>query len=200
MSNVQTSSDKYRRIYDRLYRLGYHRNTEKSHAKILAERASVQWNPSSVLDVGCSHGWVLGYFADRGTRAVGIDVSEIAVAKARDLGRDARQACATALPFPDVSFDVVLSTDCLEHLSLTDARLAVREMCRVARIGIAVKVNPRLDRDRLWKWIAGTPLHLTIQPVDTWLTWFNEEGWSILAQDVPREEYLLSRTAPLPPA
>jgi len=191
--------DKYRRIYDRLYWLGYHRNTEKSHAKILAERALLQWSPTSVLDVGCSHGWVLGYFAQRGTKATGIDVSEIAVAKARALGRDARQSCATSLPFPDASFDVVISTDCLEHLNATDARLAVREMCRVARVGIAVKVNPRMDRNRLWKWIAGTPLHLTIQPVATWLSWFEEEGWTIQAADEPREEYLLSRMVAVSP-
>jgi len=147
----------------------------------------------------CSYGWVLGYFAQRGTKATGIDDSEIAVAKARALGRDALQACATALPFPDASFDVVISTDCLEHLSATDARLAVREMCRVARVGIAVKVNPRLDRDRLWKWIAGTPLHLTVQPVDTWLSWFKEEGWNIQAADEARKEYLLSRTVSMSP-
>ena len=86
--------DKYRRIYDRLYWLGYHRNTDKSHAKILAERALSQWSPTSVLDVGCSHGWVLGYFAQRGTKATGIDVSEIAVAMSgsADSSSDSAQA------------------------------------------------------------------------------------------------------------
>lgn len=193
MSMAPKATAAYRRIYDRLYRFGYHRNTEKSHAKLLSQRALEQWKPASVLDVGCSHGWTLGFFGTLGVRAVGIDVSEIAVQKARSLGRDARQACATSLPFEDRSFDVVLSTDCLEHLSEADARLAVTEICRVARTGIAVKVNPRLDRDRLWKWIAGTPLHLTIQPVEQWLAWFGQHGWRVLAADAPREEYLLVR-------
>jgi SAM-dependent methyltransferase len=195
MSQRQIASVRYARIYDRLYRLGYHRRPDKSHAKVLAERALRLWNPESVLDVGCSIGWAVGYFADRGVRAVGVDVSAIAVRNGSRLGRDIRLACATHLPFDEASFDVVMSTDCLEHLAADDAVKAVREMCRVARRGIALKVNPRKDRDRLWKVIAGTSLHLTVQPVANWLEWFDAAGWSVLEGDDAREEYMLVPTA-----
>jgi SAM-dependent methyltransferase len=185
----------YSRIYDRLYRLGYHRHDDYSHAKKLVEQITQHWNPQSVLDVGCSIGWTLDYFSKRNVHAVGVDVSKVAIAKAQRLGRDARLASAHSLPFHDRAFDVVLSTDCLEHLRPEDAPQAVREICRVARLGIAIKINPRQDRNRLWKWIAGTPLHLTCVPVETWLCWFALEGFNVLVRDDTREEYLLQRTS-----
>lgn len=191
MPTSSTTGGRYRRVYDRLYRLGYHARRDKSHAKILSRLALEHWHPGSVLDVGCSLGWTLEYFSSQGISAVGVDISEVAVRRARQLGRDARLACASCLPFSDASFDVVLSSDCLEHLDEDDARRAVAEMVRVARRGIAVKINPRLDRDRLWKLLAGSPLHLTLQPVEQWLGWFRAEGWSVAHADAEREEFLL---------
>jgi SAM-dependent methyltransferase len=188
----------YQRVYDRLYRFGYHRKTTKSHAKTLSRVCIEQWQPKSVLDVGCSIGWTLDYFGSQGVKATGVDISEVAVSRARKLGRDAHVSCASALPFPDKHFDVVISTDCLEHLTPADAPKAVREMCRVARVGIAVKVNPRLDRDPLWKLIAGGSLHLTLQPVEQWLEWFRASGWDVVQSDDSREEYLLEPAANRP--
>lgn len=187
----EAPGDRYAHVYNRLYRLGYHARPTKSHAKALCQRALDRWAPASVLDVGCSLGWSLGFFADHGVSAVGVDISRVAVARARRLGRDARVACASRLPFAAGSFDVVLSTDCLEHLAESDAREAVGEIARVARRGIAIKINPRPDRDKLWRLIARGPLHLTLQPVDRWLCWLEHAGWRVALADHNREEFLL---------
>jgi SAM-dependent methyltransferase len=191
--------DFYTRTYDRLYRLGYHRKPDYSHAKALAHEALTRLKPTSVLDVGCSNGWTMEFFGMHGIHASGVDVSPTAVAHARRLGRDARLASATALPFADQSFDLVLSTDCLEHMRPQDATTAVHQLARVARRDIAIKVNPRQDRNRWWKWIAGTPLHLTCRPVATWLAWFRHCGFTVSTAFEQREEFLLTRTAPTPP-
>lgn len=183
----------YGRLYDKLYSLGYHRKTEYSHAKVLSRMVLERWRPESVLDVGCSLGWTVEFFGMHGVRAVGVDVSRVAVQRGRRMGRDVRVGSAAALPFEDGAFDVVLSTDCLEHLRPEDARGSVHELARVARRGVAIKVNPREDRNRLWKFVAGTPLHLTCIPVATWLGWFAEEGFEVEEADEPREEYLLRR-------
>lgn len=183
----------YSRVYDRLYRFGYHSKPEYSHAKVLSAAAMRRWAPASVLDVGCSLGWTLEYFSMHGARAVGVDVSEVAVRKARRLGRDARLASACSLPFGDGAFDLVLSTDCLEHLRPEHAERAVAEISRVAGVGVAIKVNPRPDRNRWWRWVAGTPLHLTCVPVRTWLGWFERHGLRVVEADDAREEYLLER-------
>jgi SAM-dependent methyltransferase len=183
----------YRRVYDRLYKCGYHRKAEYSHAKVLSTAAHHRWQPASVLDIGCSLGWTLEFFGSKGARAVGVDVSEVAVNRCRKLGRDARVASAAELPFRDQEFELVISTDCLEHLTPADAPNAVREMARVSSKGIAIKVNPRPDRNRWWRFIAGTPLHLTCLPVETWLDWFATEGFNLVERNDAREEYLLQR-------
>ncbi|MFN7429104.1 MAG: class I SAM-dependent methyltransferase [bacterium] len=188
-----SSPNVYSRMYDRLYRFGYHRKSDYSHAKQLSVAAYNRCQPASVLDVGCSLGWTLEFFGSKGARAVGVDVSQIAVNRCRKLGRDARVASASQLPFQDGEFELVISTDCLEHLTPTDALLAVREMARVSRKGIAIKVNPRPDRNRWWRFIAGSPLHLTCIPVATWLDRFADAGFTYVERNDSREEYLLAR-------
>lgn len=183
----------YGRMYDRLYRLGYHKKPDYSHAKVLAQRSLERLRPASALDVGCSLGWTMEYFGMHGVRATGVDVSITAVTEARRLGRDARLASATELPFADRAFDLVISTDCLEHMRPEDAPQAVREVSRVAAKWIAVKINPRRDRNKLWRFVAGTHLHLTCEPVPVWLGMFEREGFKVLEADDAREEYILER-------
>lgn len=192
-SEARADVGMYGRMYDRLYRLGYHRKSDYSHAKVLSAAAQRRWQPASVLDVGCSLGWTLEYFGKHGARAVGVDVSEVVVRRSRKLGRDARVASAASLPFGDGEFDLVISTDCLEHLTPADAPRAVGEMARVSRRAIAIKVNPRPDRNRIWRFLAASPLHLTCVPVQTWLGWFADEGFVVVEADDAREEYLLER-------
>ncbi len=194
MSNVATVANGfYGRLYDRLHARGYHRGPDYSHAKVLATRLLEAHHPTSVLDVGCAQGWSVEWFAMHGIDARGIDVSSVAVRRARRLGRDVRLASATDLPFEDRAFDVVLSTDCLEHMRPEDAPRAVAEMARVAGRLIAIKVNPRPDRNRWWRWVAGTSLHLTCEPVEWWFARFAEHGFAVIESDDPREEYILER-------
>ena len=191
MSTV--SSGFYGRLYDRLHARGYHRGPDYSHAKVLAERLIADHHPTSLLDVGCAQGWTVEHFSMLGVPSVGVDVSSVAVQRGRRIGRDLRLASAVDLPFADRQFDVVLSTDCLEHMRPEDAPLAVAEMARVSARLVAVKVNPREDRNRWWKWMAGTPLHLTCEPVEWWLARFAEHGFHVIHADDPREEYILER-------
>jgi methionine biosynthesis protein MetW len=88
-----------------------------------------------VLDVGC--GAANGYAPEVASRAasyVGVDVSERAVALARERGLDARVVeDAARLPFADASVDVAICVEVLEHLFRPDH--AVAEARRVLRPG-----------------------------------------------------------------
>jgi SAM-dependent methyltransferase len=107
-----------------------------------------------VLDVGCGTGAVArrvaGALGARG-RVVGVDVNEgmLRVAKAvtpAEAAVEWKAASATSLPFPDASFDVVLSQQMLQFVP--EPAMAVREMHRVLAPGgrLAISVCRPLER------------------------------------------------------
>lgn len=96
-----------------------------------------------VLDVGCGTGTLAIMVKRRhpGAYVVGLDpddeILRIARTKAARSGSDIafERGTATGLPYPDASFDRVLSTLVLHHLKTEDKRRACREMFRVLRSG-----------------------------------------------------------------
>jgi SAM-dependent methyltransferase len=87
----------------------------------------------SALDVGCAEGYFMAAISDaRGVEMWGIDLSDRAVATASArYGFPVAAAEATALPFADGAFDLVYSTEVIEHVLDPAAMLA--EMRRVSR-------------------------------------------------------------------
>lgn len=83
-------------------------------------------------------------------RLTAVDLNEVTVAVARRHTAGYPQirvqvADARELPFPDKSFDFVLCSKTLHHLSDTDAVRLIREMSRVARRGYLI-----MDLRRSW--------------------------------------------------
>lgn len=89
-----------------------------------------------VLEIGCGTGCDLLQFAKHGAQAVGIDVTaeHLRLARERVAGQaEIREGDATALPFPDNSFDYVYSHGVLHHID--QPRRVVEEILRVLRPG-----------------------------------------------------------------
>jgi len=103
-----------------------------------------------VLDVGCGSGvglsWAKRTLPVR--RLAGVDVSAHGLAHCEPIGAELEQASATALPFAPESFDVVISTDLLQHVD--DDMGCVREAARVLRPGglYFVRTNARFGLAR----------------------------------------------------
>lgn len=89
-----------------------------------------------VLDVGCGSGELVAEAAATGATATGVDPAPGMVEVARRAGLDVRVADAESLPWPDGTFDVVLSINAL-HLT-EDPVAALREAARVVRPGGSV--------------------------------------------------------------
>lgn len=88
-----------------------------------------------VLEIGSGTGTLLSRLRDRGVDISGVDVNADLVAEARRWHGDLplHHVQGTAVPFPDRSFDIVMSFDVFEHIPDSDAHL--REVVRVLRPG-----------------------------------------------------------------
>jgi SAM-dependent methyltransferase len=102
--------------------------------------------PASTLEVGCGTGAITRTYRARVGDLTVTDISErLALRVAADLDAAGRAADATMLPFADGSFDLVVSSECIEHTP--DPARAVGEMLRVlAPGGHLVLTTP----NRLW--------------------------------------------------
>jgi SAM-dependent methyltransferase len=136
---------------------------------------------SSVLDVGCAKGFMIHDLAELipGIDVRGIDVSEYAVQNAiEDMRQYVRVGTAEDLPFPDDSFDVVISITTVHNLERAYLIRSLQEIERVARQGSFITVDAYRDEDearrmRAWNLTARTVLH-----VDEWRDLFAEAGYT----------------------
>ena len=105
----------------------------------LADRVA-SYRPTSILEVGCGYGKQLGLIGDRlpGVPLVGVDFSPSQLDEARRhlSGRDGvalAMASGLRLPFPDGSFDLVLTSAVILHNPPAEAEAIRREVVRVTR-------------------------------------------------------------------
>ncbi|MGI9183945.1 MAG: class I SAM-dependent methyltransferase [Solirubrobacteraceae bacterium] len=104
-----------------------------------------------VLDLGCGAGTFTAALAGVGASVIGADVAEAALRRARQRhpGLEFRRvACGDALPFADGAFDLVWSSEVIEHVADTARWLS--EVRRVlARRGRLLLTTPNHSRARL---------------------------------------------------
>jgi SAM-dependent methyltransferase len=88
-----------------------------------------------MLEIGSGTGTLLHRLLERGYRIQGVDINPALLDDARRWYGDlpVHLVQGTTLPFPDASFDVVMSFDVFEHIPDTDAHLD--EVWRVLRPG-----------------------------------------------------------------
>jgi SAM-dependent methyltransferase len=106
-----------------------------------------------VLDVGCGTGSLAARLAAAGYEVVGVDPSErmIELSRAKAPEVPVVQGSGAELPFPDDSFDVVLSVATMHHIAEpTQVRRTLHEMVRVARPSGRVLVWDHNPRNPYW--------------------------------------------------
>ena len=94
-----------------------------------------------VLDVGIGTGNLALSFLERGCRMVGLDPSARMLQMAQNRLEKWKDQCSTqvcedpflAIPYPDDTFDITVSTYSIHHLTDDAKRLAIKEMKRVLK-------------------------------------------------------------------
>jgi SAM-dependent methyltransferase len=136
---------------------------------------------SSVLDVGCGKGFMLYDFfqAIPGIKLKGVDISSYAIENALEPMKPYVQCSdARKLPFPDRSFDLVISINTIHNLERAELAKALTEIQRVSSKHCFITVDAyRNDEEkgRMFDWNLTAK---TIMHVDEWKKFFKEEGYT----------------------
>jgi SAM-dependent methyltransferase len=106
-----------------------------------------RYHPLTLLDVGCGSGRLFPLYAEKGiTDFVGVDISEKALAIARDSFPDAdlRRQGLIDLDFADDFFDLCVCNRVLQHVPEKDIHKVVQNLSRIGRI---VYINELSESD-----------------------------------------------------
>jgi hypothetical protein len=109
----------------------------RRHTEVLLEKTEP--SGKTALDIGCGDGALVRALAEHGALAVGLEVSEAQLAKAREAapvaGADYLAGQAEHLPFPDGRFDLTIFFNALHHVERHRMDAAVEEAVRVTAPG-----------------------------------------------------------------
>ena len=136
---------------------------------------------SSLLDVGCAKGFMLHDLASLipGITVKGVDISGYAIENAMDdVKPHVQVANATQLPFPDHSFDVVISINTVHNLDQAECGEALREIMRVSKGRAYITVDAYSTEEEKRRMYAWNLTAKTIMSVDEWKTFFQEVGYT----------------------
>lgn len=134
-----------------------------------------------ILDVGCGKGFLLYDFTQAlpGVEVAGLDISEYAVAEAKEeVRRFLRVGHANALPFPDRSFDLVISITTLHNLQCFDLDRALREIERVGRKHKYIVVESYRNEEEKANLLYWQLTCESFHRPEGWEWWFRQTGYT----------------------
>lgn len=173
-----------REYFDGTREQGYGGYRYDGRWKAIAEDMIAHWGlkpGDRVLDVGCAKGFLVKDLMSvcPGLEAFGVDVSAYALmhCEPETVGR-LHLGCAASLPFPDDSFQAVISTNTLHNLDREDCIRAVREMQRLAPGRGYIQVDSYRtpeEREIFLSWVLTAKTHY--EPAG-WEALFAEAGYT----------------------
>lgn len=176
----------YEELYNTCHENGYKSETDYAwyrHFLKLFESLSIPYD--NILDVGCSIGNGVKLYNDKGITCDGVDVSSIAVDIGKKRGLNLYSASCTNLPFENEKYDIVISSDMLEHLEVYDVDKGIEEIFRVSKKYIGLKIPIFKEpvskylkepwRNKINKYgIKSYNLHLTVLSHSEWMKKFTQ--------------------------
>ena len=157
-----------RKLYKTLWDSGnYKSQCAKPFVSFIKDRVG---KTDKILEIGSGDGTTMRGLKDLGYDITGTDIYATS--------KDIIECPIWELPFKNQSFDVVISTDVLEHLPTDMVDKAISELSRVAKKNIHV-IACWKDRQR----VKGETVHKTVKPITWWQGKFNKDD-EIVDRDV----------------
>ena len=135
-----------------------------------------------VLDAGCGQCAVVTYLKRLKRDVYGVELSTAALQQElcpplMAQGR-VRQNTLAKIPWPDRHFDLLFSSDVLEHIPTFDIPEVIREMVRVTKGDVFMSISLRRAHDDP-KPPAEPTIHVTVQPREWWDKQFKNVGCTV---------------------
>lgn len=151
----------------------------KSVAKDIIEFFNLKHN-SRILDIGCAKGFLVTDLINEGMDAYGLDISPYAILGAFGGIRSRLQTgTAERLPYPDKSFDCVISINTIHNLSREGVIRALKEIERVSKGDknyVVVDSYHTPEQKALFEsWVLTAEYH---DYPEGWLEVFKEAGYN----------------------
>lgn len=168
---------------DRLYGYGgynYHPRFWQETVKRFRDHYDLS-ETASILDVGCGKGFMLYDFKQLmpKMRVEGLDISEYAIANCMpEMQPYLRVGNAKQLPYPDKSFDLVISINTVHNLYLKECKQSLREIQRVSRHHSFIVVDAWHNEEEHQKMLAWNLTAVTYMHVTDWKKLFKEVEYS----------------------
>lgn len=132
----------------------------------IANRISIDIQPSSVLDAGCAWGFLVEKLRARNLNAEGIDISEYAISQVHP---DIQAYCrigSIVEPFSH-SYGLIVTIEVLEHMNKDNSAKAIANLC--AHTDDILFSSTPFDYKE--------PTHFNVQPIDAWVEQFARHGF-----------------------
>jgi 2-polyprenyl-3-methyl-5-hydroxy-6-metoxy-1,4-benzoquinol methylase len=140
--------------------------------------AGVNLEGRRLLDAGCGTGFFSMRALSRGARVISLDIGRGLLKETRRKGIVSVVAGdAARMPIRDAFFDVVVSSECIEHTQFP--RDTVREFIRVLRPGGWLVVT---CPNAVWRWSCTLANALHLRPyrgLENWPGWSELKHWII---------------------
>jgi SAM-dependent methyltransferase len=152
--------------YDRYWRS---RPGNWSYGINVIDQAVATGSYRKILDAGCGKGDVVAHLLNRGYEACGVELSAHAVTHGVVRTGEVMQGSLDKLPFSDRRFDLVFSSEVLEHISAERIPAVARELVRVCRTRLFLTISLRPSSQN-------NMFHVTLRPRDWWEEQFLQTG------------------------
>lgn len=183
---IIASLEDLRRSYNLRYTLDPIEAPEEHYRWVLEKLRPIPGK--TLLDVACGKGRFLKISQEQGLKVYGIDISEIALAQARDYFRTPSLALASgeSLPFRDNFFDYITNLGSLEHFLSPEN--GVQEMARIIKpegiVGILLpNLYPLFEILHVLKTGYGRPRNQDLERFESlndWQDLLEENGLKVL--------------------